>query len=356
MAAGALTKDSALTTREASNNDRLTATLCLALVLHALLIFGVGFAPKDVAEPRYDALEVILVTRSEPNAPEDTDLAAQANLDGGGETETTERPATPTDAPFPAPQPTPAQPAVTAAPPTPPTPPASTQPPLPPTPTPQTEAETPPTPPTKTGVADAAPPKRLLAKDTERAKAAALPKPERDAPVPQTGKTERSNETKTELGSAPAEPPPPSAAQLIASSMEMASLNAELEQRLEAMAKRPRRKYISARTKEYKYAAYLEAWRSKVERVGNLNYPDSARRANLSGSLLLDVALNPDGSVSEITVRRSSGHQLLDEAAINIVRLAAPYAPFPPDIRKEVDVLHITRTWQFLNSDRFSAN
>jgi periplasmic protein TonB len=99
----------------------------------------------------------------------------------------------------------------------------------------------------------------------------------------------------------------------------------------------------------------MEAWRAKVERIGNINYPDEARRRRLSGSLLLDVALNPDGSVQEITVRRSSGHKVLDDAAIRIVELASPFAPFPPDIRGEVDVLHVTRTWKFLNSNQFSA-
>jgi protein TonB len=97
----------------------------------------------------------------------------------------------------------------------------------------------------------------------------------------------------------------------------------------------------------------MEAWRAKVERVGNLNYPDDARKRQLSGSLILDVALNPDGSVNQITVRQSSGHKILDDAADRIVRLAAPFAPFPDDIRAETDILHITRTWQFLHNRGF---
>ena len=97
----------------------------------------------------------------------------------------------------------------------------------------------------------------------------------------------------------------------------------------------------------------MEAWRAKVERVGNLNYPDAARKKKLSGSLILDVALNDDGSTNQITIRRSSGHKVLDDAAIRIVELASPYSPFPDHIREETDILHITRTWQFLNSHRF---
>ena len=154
---------------------------------------------------------------------------------------------------------------------------------------------------------------------------------------------------------AAAAPPEPSAAELVARSFAIASLNAEIEQRLEARAKRPRHKFISASTKQYKYAAYMEAWRAKVERVGNLNYPEVARREKLSGSLILDVALNPDGSINDITVRRPSGFPVLDAAAIRIVTLAAPYAPFPDDFKNDVDILHITRTWQFINSERFAA-
>jgi protein TonB len=100
----------------------------------------------------------------------------------------------------------------------------------------------------------------------------------------------------------------------------------------------------------------MEAWRAKVERVGNLNYPEAARRKKLSGNLILDVALNNDGSINQITVRRSSGHKVLDDAAIRIVELASPYSPFPDHIREETDILHITRTWQFLNDHLSDKN
>ena len=138
-------------------------------------------------------------------------------------------------------------------------------------------------------------------------------------------------------------------------SLAMASLSAEVDRRLEAYAKRPRRKWVSASTREHHYAAYMEAWRAKVERVGNLNYPDEARRRALSGNLLLDVALRADGRVESITVRRSSGHKALDDAAIRIVKLAAPFARLPKKIREETDILHIERTWRFLSSNRFAS-
>jgi protein TonB len=139
----------------------------------------------------------------------------------------------------------------------------------------------------------------------------------------------------------------PTAAELIERSLEMANLSEEIIQSLQAYAKQPRQVYVSARTQEFKYANYMLEWVKKVERVGNLNYPDAARRAGISGKLLLDVALNPDGSVRNTTVLKSSGHAVIDEAAIRIVKLAGPYPPFPPEISKEADVLHITRTWEF---------
>jgi len=97
----------------------------------------------------------------------------------------------------------------------------------------------------------------------------------------------------------------------------------------------------------------MEAWRAKVERVGNLNYPEAARRNKLTGSLILDVALNADGTVHQINVLRTSGSKVLDDAAIRIVELSAPFAPFPDNIKSEIDIMHITRTWQFLNNYRF---
>ena len=146
-----------------------------------------------------------------------------------------------------------------------------------------------------------------------------------------------------------------SAAQLIGQAKKIASLDAELGQRMKAFAKMPRNKYITTATKEYKYASYMESWRRKVEKIGNLNFPEEARRHNLSGSLILDVAINQDGTIRDITVARSSGHKILDDAAKRIVHLAAPFAPLPADIRREVDVLHIARTWKFLGNDLIAS-
>jgi protein TonB len=132
-------------------------------------------------------------------------------------------------------------------------------------------------------------------------------------------------------------------------------LLAELSLQQENYQKRPRRKFLTANTREYKYATYMDAWRSKVERIGNLNYPEEAKIRNLTGSLVLDVAILPDGKLDNINVRRSSHHKALDDAAIRIVRLAAPYAPFPKNFRDEVDIIHITRTWKFQHGDRLTS-
>ena len=98
----------------------------------------------------------------------------------------------------------------------------------------------------------------------------------------------------------------------------------------------------------------MDAWRRKVERIGNLNYPHEAARRGLSGVLLLDVALNPDGTIEDIALRRSSGQRILDDAAVRIVRLAAPFAKFPRSIAEEVDILHIERTWIFHSDNRLT--
>ena len=154
---------------------------------------------------------------------------------------------------------------------------------------------------------------------------------------------------------APEQARPVSAAELIQRSLELANLDAQLRQAQQAYSQLPRQAFISARTREFKYASYMNDWVAKVERIGNLNYPDEARRQGISGSLMLQVSLNVDGSVRGIRILRSSGHKVLDDAAARIVELAAPFAPLPPEIRKDTDILHITRTWEFLNSQGLST-
>ena len=139
--------------------------------------------------------------------------------------------------------------------------------------------------------------------------------------------------------------------------------SAELAQGVTALAtfreyaddtqQRVRRLTVGARTTpEFTY--YLEAWQRKIERIGNVNYPAEARSRGLRGSLRLLVTIAADGRLTGVRVLETSGHRILDEAAVRIVRLAAPYAPFSPKMSEAVDVLEIERIWHFRNN-RYST-
>lgn len=277
--------------------DRLGFTLFLAIALHAVVILGIDFGlDRERGDEPQPTLDVILVPPvEEPVEPtEPADYLAQAAQAGGGDTPEKIRPKSLPPAPLPSPAPQVAlqQREVTAAPPVPEV----------------RRVE-------RSVVTVDEAPERVVAPERD-------PEPKRDAL-------------------------PLSAAQLIQRSKQIAHLNAEIAQSAQAYAQLPRQRYISAATQEYKYAAYMEAWRAKVESIGNINYPQEAKLNKLSGSLILDVALRPNGSVESCRIRRSSGHKVLDDAAIRIVQLAAPYAPFPHEIREDTDILHIIRTWQF---------
>lgn len=290
--------------------DRLVLTLCLAVITHAVIVLGVTFTREDDLLPDYSTMEIILV-QQQSEAPDEAKMLAQANLEGGGDMEQPMTPATPLPAPFPD-----HQAEIT-------TPPPASDPAPPPQAAPDKSAIT---------VDAEDPDMTAVADNTEQAPDSAEQQPE---PRPRT------------------EQKIPTASTLVTNSYKIAALSAAIDRKLEARSQRPRLKFISASTREHKYAAYMEAWRAKVERIGNLNYPETARQQRLSGSLILDVGLKPDGSIDEITIRKSSGHKVLDDAAIRIVELASPYSPFPDDIKGETDILHITRTWQFLDTKGF---
>ncbi len=309
---------------DVSSDDRLALTVVVAIVLHAMVLLGVSFAPEPGPPSRFESMEVILVAERSTQAAKDAQLLAQTNLEGGGDTDDEVRPSAPVKAPLPAP---------TAAI-------ASTPPPL---------TRTQPSPP----VEQSAPvPNRhghAVVKDqlARIADHGELPLPARSRTRPIQVRPEAPPEPQPDPQPAQDSEALPLGAQQLLHSFAIANLSAEIQEKLESRAKRPRRKYVSATTKEYRYAAYMEAWRAKVERIGNINYPEEARRRGIHGAVMLDVALNRDGSVAAISVRRSSGVTVLDDAAIRSVQLAAPYDPLPPEIRNEVDVLHVTRTWKF---------
>jgi protein TonB len=301
----------------------LAIALAVAGALHLALLLGIGFEMPDPTDRPSTTrpLEVMVLRQASPTQqkPETADAFAQVDREGGGLEEVPQEEVEPTPEVIVPPAPEAAEPAA---------------PPPPPIPQPLQAQEPPP------------------AEPAEETTQTAVPTPEptiEEPPEPQPPP-----EPPPEPEVIP-EPPPPavSAAEIMASrNLEIAELAARIQQRSSAYSKRERRKAISASTREYKYASYLEAWRRKVERIGNLNYPQEAKRDKLYGTLILHVALRADGSVERIRVLRSSGFEVLDQAAVRIVELAAPFAPFPPDIKAETDILDITRTWQFLRSNR----
>ena len=293
--------------------DRLALTAFMAVVIHVLVILGLGFAPQERERREQRSLDVLLVQRPSPPPPQETQYVAEADQEGAGE---------------------------------------SLEPPSAAAPTPESAM--------RATLEDLAAPLPFLAPAGETDESDPPVRPAA-APLAQE-RVSRDHETParppgTELAESDdaAEPRADGSREAMLRARVMEDLSAEIDQRLRAFEAWPKRKWITARTREHAYAAYMEAWREKVERIGNLNYPEEARRAGLSGSLSLDVALNADGSVAAILLRRSSGEKVLDEAALRIVELAAPFAEFPPSMREEIDILHIERTWQFSSGNRFNS-
>lgn len=268
--------------------DLIGATLLFSLLLHGVLVLGITFGyvkPK----PSLPTLDVTLVDVANRESPDKADFLAQANNKGGGESDKAARPSQPFSGPMPKPEQGVAEQAQQA---------------------------------TTTKPQDATDAKLLTTTGNSRFSVNS------DSAHPQ--------KTDSDLPTSDAD----------RMRLEAAQLAAERRQLQESYAKRPKKKFISSSTREYAYAAYMRGWVDRIERVGNLNYPDAARRQQLHGDVLLTVTVGRDGKVLSIEVINSSGHELLDKAAERIVRLAAPFPPLPTG-GERVDELHITRTWQF---------
>jgi protein TonB len=149
---------------------------------------------------------------------------------------------------------------------------------------------------------------------------------------------------------APAIQPKPQERDLADLSLAAARLQAQIDERVEQFTRYPRKKFIGARAREDRFAQYEDEWRAKIERAGTANYPLEAR-GKIYGTVRLTVSIRSDGSVESVTIDRSSGHEVLDRGALRIVELASPFAPFPPEIKRDTDLLVITRTWTFTNDD-----
>ena len=272
--------------------ERLSVTLLFSLIAHAVVALGLTFEYEKPAAS-LPSLDVILVQSASGTKPDKADFLAQAHNTGGGESEKSVRPSEPLSSPIHKPDP---------------------------------------------GIAP------------QPIEAGA---PKAHAPTPKEVLTQKKSQfavrTEKEVPEQP-DLPQPTARELTEKRIEMARLAEEVQRESTAYAKRPKKKFISANTKEYEYAAYMSAWVARVERIGNLNYPDEARRQQLHGQLVMTVAINRDGSIKSTDVIQSSGHKLLDDAAIRLVRLAAPFPPIPATHEK-VDELYVTRTWQFLPGD-----
>lgn len=270
--------------------ERLRATLVLSLLVHGMVVLGVGFALNEAA-PVLPTLDVILTEATTALTPEQADFLAQASNRGGGEHDEARRPRDRQAGKLP-----------------------------------QVESGVAPAPMRAQAPAPSPPPEARVVTSTQGrdavAQAEATPPVETPRPLP--------------LGE-----------RNVDRELAMARLAAEIHQDRERYAKRPNRKFVSASTREYEYASYLRAWVDRVERIGNLNYPDEARRRRLAGQVVISVAIRRDGTVERAEVVDSSGQPLLDQAALRIVRLAEPYPPLPATT-EDVDVLHVTRTWQFL--------
>ena len=278
----------------------LVATMQVAVIasiaFHLLVIVGVGFKVPSI--PRWDdphnVMDVVLVNSKSATRPTKADALAQANLDGGGNTDQKLRASSPMPV-------------------------------------------------------DARDPSREVKAAESRMKQL-----EAEAQQLMTRLKSKSQVMQAEVAAESAKADG-EARELVDKSVEIARLEAQIRRQYQAYQERPKRKFVGARAQEYRFAQYVDTWRQKIERVGNLNYPDEARARKIYGRLQLTVAIKADGEVESVEVNRSSGHKVLDQAAIRIVRLSSPFERFPDNIRVDTDILHITRTWTFTRSDQVLA-
>ncbi len=282
-----------------SRNDRLLVwAIGISVTMH-LVVLTIHFRPFELkhATDTGPPLEIALVNARTVTKPTKADILAQANLDGGGNTDADRRAKTP----------------------------------LPVLPKNNPEQQ----------VAVATQKVEMLERRTQEmmAQLRSLPK------VPSVQKPAEATE-RTDL---------PTANELMQRTLEAMRLEAQIAKDMDTYQKRPKRRFVGARAEEYRFARYIEDWRLKVERIGNLNYPEAARQLQLFGTLLLTVSIRSDGSVENVELNRTSGNRILDAAAVRIVEMSGPFSPFPDDIRRDTDVLHITRTWSFTKANSLES-
>ena len=277
----------------------IQTAICASFALHILVVIGVGVAGIDAKNftPPHNVLDVVLVNAKSKDKPNKADALAQANLDGGGNTDEARRATTP-------------MPAINQA-------------------SAKNEAEA----------------QQELVRKLEQEMKTLMTQAKSAAQVIQGETLQQPSGT----------PNPVSSAELMQKSVEIERLEAQIARAHSIYQQRPKRTFIGARTSEYRFAQYVDGWRAKIERVGNLNYPEQAKAKKIYGALQLTVAIKSNGEVEDIEINKSSGSKILDAAAKRIVRLAAPFDPFPENVKRDTDVLHITRTWRFTRGDELTA-
>ena len=278
--------------------DVLTIALFGAAALHAVVILGVSFEPflEELRTP--PPLEVVLVQKSDSERPEEADYLAESAQDGGGESDDLTRPTSPFTS--------------------------------------DQDLDT-----------DGIAPTPIIASQPEPTNAA-------DDAVLTTLFSDRDvkSETEEQENSDEAEI---QAEVKVDNSFEIAKLQAEIDRQQEETAKRPKKKFLNARTHEATSAKYMYQWVEKVERIGNLNYPDAVRRNKLAGEVVMTVGILKNGAIESIIIDESSGQRILDDAAKRIVQLASPFQPLVGKLGDETDILYITRTWDFQSSNTIES-
>lgn len=281
-----------------SQKRNLSLALGISLALHAIILSIHFKLPQAINKATEHALDVILVNSKSANRPDKAQAKAQVNLDGGGNTDEDRRAKTP----------------------------------MPVSPTLQEGSD----------LMEAR--KRITELEIQQQQMLTLT---RGSKVVTTENRRNAPE--------PTAAPGATGVDLATAALNVARLEGQIARNVEEYNKRPRKKQIGARVEEYRFAQYVEDWRQKVERIGNLNYPEAAK-GRLYGSLVLVVMIRSDGSLQGVELQRSSGHKILDNAARRIVEMAAPYSPFPDSIRRDTDIVEIVRTWTFTTSDRIQAD
>jgi protein TonB len=274
----------------------MQASLVVSLAIHVAIIIGLGFTYIDLKkwDAPHNVLDVVLVNSRSATKPVKADALAQANLDGGGNTDEKLRAKTP----FP------------------------------------TLKEQ------QQDMRDA------------QARVKQLEQEQKELMTRLTSTVQVTQAPPTPQGDLKADA---TARDLVEKRLEIERLEAQIRREHQAYQERPKKKFVGARASEYRFAVYVDNWRLKIERIGNLNYPEEARKNKLYGSLQLTVGIKANGEVESIEVNKSSRSKVLDQAAIRIVRLAAPFDRFPDNIRADTDILYITRTWTFTRGDQVVA-